>query len=84
MSRKLDGPVLRRHVQIYEEDWEYLMRAYGPGSPTRFGVGPAIRQIVHAKVAALKAKYQELVDSRKQPTAEEEELEEAAEGRVEE
>lgn len=50
MTRKLDLPHTRHHIEIFDEDWEFLLRLYGPASESRYGVGPAIRHMVHARV----------------------------------
>lgn len=62
MSRKNALPSTPRHVAIYDEDWEFLLREYGPGSKSNFGVSNAIRAIVHAKIQQLKAKANEEYD----------------------
>jgi hypothetical protein len=56
MSKRAELPQSRRHILVFDEDWDFLERAFGIGSPNRFGVGPAIRQIIHAKVKDMKAK----------------------------
>lgn len=62
MSRKTENPSSRRHILVYNEDWEFLEKAYGNASESRLGVGPAIRNIIHAYVNSLKAKVQRRVD----------------------
>jgi hypothetical protein len=47
---------------IFDDDWDYLTQVYGPGSESAIGVGPAIRQIVHTWVGALRAKAQRVID----------------------
>ena len=54
MSRKSELPQKPRHILIFDEDWDFLEQNYGSASPGRFGIGPAIRQIVHAKVLQLR------------------------------
>ncbi len=50
-------PSSRHHIMLFDEDWEFLNRAYGkPGGMHAIGVSEAIRAIVHAKVVSLKAK----------------------------
>ena len=62
MSRKVSLPQSRRHVQIFDEDWDFLMQEFGPGAKNNIGVGVAIRTIVHAKVSDMKAKANEAFD----------------------
>lgn len=62
MSRKVSIPQSRRHVQIFDEDWEFLFAEFGPGSKNNIGVGVAIRTIVHRKVQDMKAKANEAFD----------------------
>ena len=61
MSRKLALPHTRHHLEIFDEDWTFLERLYGPKG-SRYGTGPAIRHIVHGKVAAMKAELARLED----------------------
>lgn len=72
MSKRAERPQSRRHILVFDEDWEYLDKLYGPQGLKRIGVGPAIRQIIHAKVKALKAREIGMRDSRQ--ASEEEEL----------
>lgn len=56
MSKRSKLPLGRYHVPLYQEDWDYLSRLFGPGSPnSSVGIAGAIREIVHAKVLGLKA-----------------------------
>lgn len=65
MTRKLELPSHRRHIWVFDEDWEFLQRAYGPGSQSRMGVAKATRTIIHAKVRSLKQKIAEAADHRR-------------------
>lgn len=57
MSKKALLPQTRRHILVYDEDWEYLLKNFGPGSHGfGLGVSGAIRQIVHQRVQGLKAR----------------------------
>jgi hypothetical protein len=69
MSRKTEIPSSRRHIFVYDEDWEFLEKAYGNASENRMGVGPAIRNIIHVYVGSLKAKVQKKVDGKPQARA---------------
>jgi hypothetical protein len=63
MSKRSPLPQDRHHVMVYDEDWEYLQRHYGPASANKIGVGPAIKEVIHAYVKNLKAKAQRAIDS---------------------
>jgi hypothetical protein len=65
VARKYDLKLIRYHGQLYEEDWDFLKRFLGPGSKSRIGAGPAVREIVHAAVGKLKAKIIEKTDARR-------------------
>lgn len=67
MTRRAPRPQKARHVPITDEDWDYLDRAYGPGSERKIGVGPAIRAIVSKHVQIMKAKEQALLDAARTP-----------------
>lgn len=41
---------------IFDEDWEFLEQHFGNNSSNKWGVGVAIRTIVHAKVQQMRAK----------------------------
>jgi hypothetical protein len=50
-------PLRRTHLQIYEEDWEFLERHYGDkAAPSRrIGAGPAARAILHKHILEMRA-----------------------------
>jgi len=54
MSKKVSLPQSRRHLFIYDEDWEYLSKLFGANSPNSIGVSAAVRAIIHAKVKQLR------------------------------
>ena len=56
-------PKSRRHIFVYDEDWEFLERHFGPRAPTsqRIGVGNISAEIIHAKVAELRARELERI-----------------------
>jgi hypothetical protein len=64
MTRRHEKPTSRRHIQIFDEDWEFLLANMGPESANPLGVGTAIRVIVHAKVQGLRAKIIAGIDSK--------------------
>ena len=70
MSRRSVLPQGRRHIWVYDEDWEFLTEHFGPDSPSKMGVGPSIRNIVHIYVKRLRAKQQELIDQKEEPAGE--------------
>ena len=64
MSRRSAIPQTRRHVHIFDEDWEFLNTHYSIHSPNPVGVSQAIRTIVHAKVEEIRAKQTRAIDQR--------------------
>lgn len=62
MPRKAMLPQTRRHIFVYDEDWDWIVENYGPGSETGLGISGAIRAIIHAKVAYEKAKFERLAE----------------------
>ena len=62
MSAKARRPQSRRHILVFDEDWEYLDAIYGTASTNRLGVGPAIREVIHTYVSKLKAKTEAILD----------------------
>lgn len=70
MSRRSELPQSRRHVLIFDEDWEFLEANYGQYSANRIGVGVAVRRIVHQQVRFLRQKAQDLADARQGAGAE--------------
>lgn len=62
-GRKAARPHTPRHIPIFDEDWEFLDKMYGPGSASKLGIGPTIRQVVHIFVTAQRAKEQEAVEA---------------------
>ena len=54
MSKRSTEPQSRRHVFVFDSDWEYLNQVYGMDSPSRLGAGAAVRMIVRAKVRQLR------------------------------
>ncbi len=72
MPKKPQQPQSRRHIFIYDEDWEWLEGAYGQSSPNKLGTGIAIRALVHKFVLAQRAKTQQLLDARPSPSGDDE------------
>lgn len=46
MSKKAERPQSRRHIQIFDQDWEYLTKRF-------LYPGPIVRQMVHLAVKQL-------------------------------
>lgn len=63
MPRKAKLPQSRRHIHVYDEDWEWLNENYGPGSESRLGLAGAVREIIHAKVVVMRAQLQKRYDA---------------------
>ena len=61
MTRRSVEETKRFHLFLYKRDLEYLERRFGNGasSSSRLGVGTACREIIHARVKALRAKENE-------------------------
>lgn len=69
----MELPQTRRHVLIFDEDWEYLTESYGARGLKPIGVSAAIRKIIHAKVLGLRASISAVQDARppvQQPASE--------------
>ena len=60
--KKSTIPTIRKHIQPFEEDWNLLEKLYGPNSANQFGVGPAIRQIIHNHCQKVRLKQEQLLD----------------------
>lgn len=63
MSRRHRLPTRSIHVLLFVEDLEWLEARFGLQGDLPFGVGNAIREIVHKRVEQLKAKVQEKIDT---------------------
>ncbi len=56
----------RRHVHLYDEDWELLQRLYGSKSVAKIGASEAVRKIVHQRCQRLRQKITDAQDSQDQ------------------
>lgn len=65
MSKKSLLPQSRRHIHVFDEDWEWLTMHYGDAAPPRYriGISAAIRALIHQKVLALRARQDRAVDA---------------------
>jgi hypothetical protein len=64
MSKKLTLPATRRHLEIFNEDWEFLESEYGRYSASRVGISEVVRAMIHKWVLTLKARAAEAADGR--------------------
>lgn len=69
MSKKSPLPQSRRHIMLYDEDWEFLEAEYGIHSPSKVGAGTVVKLLVHQKVQQVKARANQAWDSRNQAAA---------------
>ena len=58
MNRRFEAPSTRRHVFIYDEDWQFLQSAYGATS------SKAVRNIVHSYVSRLQEQVNQKMQAR--------------------
>jgi len=56
MSKKAERPQSRRHIQIYDQDWEYLNKRF-------IYPGPIVRQMVHLAVKGLRQRELDRADA---------------------
>lgn len=54
MSKKSLLPQHRRHVMMYDEDWDFLMAYYEQDPQGRPSPGVAVRELVHKRVMFMK------------------------------
>jgi hypothetical protein len=63
MTRRSERPHTPRHINIFDDDWEFLLTFYGPGSASRMGASNAVRTIISHHVARIRAKIEEDADA---------------------
>lgn len=62
MSKRSERPVTRRHIHIYDEDWEFLTARCGPHTEHKLTVSEFIRNIVNVYTKHMRAKEQAALD----------------------
>jgi hypothetical protein len=62
LSKRNPLPTRSVHIEINEDDWEFLTENFGKHTANPIGPGPAIRAIVHSKVKGLRAKIIGAID----------------------
>lgn len=61
--RRIELPCTKKTLQLYEEDWLWLMERYGQSGINPVGVTPVIREIIHRKIQELRALEQSKLES---------------------
>lgn len=64
MSKKTILPQSRRHILLYNEDWEYLETRFGPKGIKPVGISNVIRALVHRRVLAWREAENEAMTAR--------------------
>lgn len=68
MTKKARFPQSRHHIFIFDEDWDYLTRRFGPGSEhSAVGISGAIKEIIHKKVMGLRLLEAQAIDQSRVP-----------------
>ena len=62
MPKRIEGPVVARHIELYEADWQFINESFGRSSPYRVGAARVVREIVHARVKALREARSRRID----------------------
>lgn len=62
MSKKSRLPQSPRHIMIFDEDWEFLMGAFGPYSERRLGVSRALQEHIHIWIKRMRAREIGIMD----------------------
>jgi hypothetical protein len=62
MPRHSDRPQSRRHIFIYDEDYEFLIQQYGPDGVYPIGISEAVRRIIHGKVLQMRQRAIDAMD----------------------
>lgn len=73
MSRRGRLPQSPHHINLYDQDWDFLQSMLGPNAPPLPGgkrppgVNEFIKELVHKKVNELRARYYGGLDSQQGP-----------------
>lgn len=62
MSKRIERPAVARHIQIFEEDWDFLEANFGRHTARPLGAGRAIRDLVHARVRSMRERQNLALD----------------------
>ena len=62
MSKRIERPAASRHIQIYEDDWNFLNDNFGRGTEKPLGASKAIRLIVHRYCNAVRQSQIKSID----------------------
>lgn len=68
MTKRSILPQSRRHVWLYDEDWEWLEKAYGRAGAKPIGVSLALKTLIHNVIKEKRAKFEELMDQQAEET----------------
>ena len=60
MSRKEE--LVAKHIELYKDDWEFLLSEYGRDSANKLGAGRVVRAVVRSHVKALRELRQAKLD----------------------
>ncbi len=47
MPRRSDLPLSKHVLNLYDEDWQYLVRMFGPEGHVNSGASEVIRKVIH-------------------------------------
>lgn len=70
MSKRSLLPQSRRHIFVYDEDWEFLVAVYTASTGAISGPSQAIREIIHSQVGKIRAKSEEAIDAHRRAQSE--------------
>lgn len=52
----------RRHIFVYDDDWEWIEAHVGPNSESKMGVAAFIRETIAMQVKKLQARRDRIID----------------------
>ena len=62
MPRLPLAPHSRRHIMIFDDDWEFLITHFGPGSRNPIGASRCIQAMVRKECARLRGQMAQALD----------------------